>query len=156
MVTTLLDRTRYPRKKLAALYGRRWNVETNLNHLKTSLGMNVLAAEKPETVIKEIWAHALAYNLVRTVMWEAGRRHGIDPLRLSLSDAVKEICSHRCFALLGSARRWITRLLRKVASHRIPHRPGRHEPRVRKRRPKEYPLMTQPRPVLRRPIMQAS
>jgi len=156
LVSTLLNRKRYLRKKLAALYGRRWNVETNLNHLKTSLGMNVLAAEKPETVIKEIWAHALAYNLVRTVMWEAGRRHGVDPLRLSLSDAVKEIRSHRCFALLGSARRWIARLLRKVASHRIPHRPGRHEPRVRKRRPKEYPLMTQPRPVLRRQIMQAS
>ena len=45
LVSTLLNRKRYPRKKLAALYGRRWNVETNLNHLKTSLGMNVLACE---------------------------------------------------------------------------------------------------------------
>ena len=30
-----------------------------------------------------------------------------------------------------------------------PHRPYRYEPRVRKRRPKPYPLMTKPRQELR-------
>ena len=35
-----------------------------------------------------------------------------------------------------------------------PHRPGRIEPRVRKRRPKEYPLMTKPRAVLRQALLE--
>ena len=42
-------------------------------------------------------------------------------------------------------RKFYAALLRNVGSHRIPDRPGRSEPRVRKRRPKNYPLMTRPR-----------
>ncbi len=33
-----------------------------------------------------------------------------------------------------------------------PHRPYRYEPRVRKRRPKPYPLMTKPRQELRKSL----
>jgi hypothetical protein len=40
----------------------------------------------------------------------------------------------------------IYRTLLKVIVHKsVPTRPGRSEPRVRKRRPKSYPLMQQPR-----------
>jgi len=46
-------------QKLAELSCRRWEVEGNLDHLKTTLGMDVLSAESPQMVIKEVWAHFL-------------------------------------------------------------------------------------------------
>ena len=36
-----------------------------------------------------------------------------------------------------------------MAADQLPDRPDRFEPRCRKRRPKPYPLMTQPRRVLK-------
>ncbi|HUU94331.1 MAG TPA: hypothetical protein VM487_01210 [Phycisphaerae bacterium] len=36
-----------------------------------------------------------------------------------------------------------------IQSNKIPDRPDRCEPRARKRRPKEYDLMNEPRDVLR-------
>lgn len=52
----------------------------------------------------------------------------------------------------GSTQRdQIYRTLLKVIVHKsVPDRPGRNEPRVRKRRPKSYPLMQQPRHQLRK------
>src|SRR5262249_15351653 len=42
LVTTLLDRYRYPARAIAQVYEQRWQVETNLAHLKTTLGMDIL------------------------------------------------------------------------------------------------------------------
>ena len=48
------------------------------------------------------------------------------------------------------------RTLLKVIAHKaVPERPGRSEPRVRKRRPKIYPLMTKPRHELRKQLQTA-
>jgi IS4 transposase len=149
LVTTLLDRALYPAQELADLYGRRWEVEVNLDHLKTTLGMDVLSAESPMIVIKEVWAHFLAYNLLRALMWEAAERYGVDPLRLSLKGAVQEVLAHRQYIGVFKPRAVLTMILATIQSNRIPHRPDRYEPRVRKRRPKEYDLMNQPRDVLR-------
>lgn len=49
------------------LYGQRWNVELDLKHLKTTLGMDILRGKTPEMVRKEIYAYLLAYNLLRTL-----------------------------------------------------------------------------------------
>ena len=38
--------------------------------------MRELRGKAPETVRKEVWAHVLAYNLVRTVMAQAEGRGG--------------------------------------------------------------------------------
>jgi hypothetical protein len=40
-------------------------------------------------------------------------------------------------------------LLRAVSAHRVGNRPNRVEPRARKRRPKEYPHLHQPRGLAR-------
>jgi len=153
LVTTLLDRVLFPAQGLADLYERRWDVEVNLDHLKTTLGMDVLSAESPVMVIKEVWAHFLAYNLLRALMWEAGERYGVDPLRLSLKGAVQEVLAHRQCAGVFGPRAVIMMILAVIQSNRIPDRPDRYEPRVRKRRPKEYDLMNQPRNVLRRRVL---
>ena len=65
LVTTLLDDRRYSASDLAALYARRWKIETNFSHLKTTLGMDVLHCETVQGVKKEAMMFVLVYNLVR-------------------------------------------------------------------------------------------
>ena len=42
-------------------------------------------------------------------------------------------------------RQLVAALLRVLALDQVPDRPGRHEPRAVKRRPKPYPLLNRPR-----------
>jgi hypothetical protein len=79
LVTTLTDHTKYKAKDIAGLYLQRWDIEVDLRHLKTVLGMDVLRGRTPDIVRKEIWAFLATYNLIRTVMWEAGTSHDIPP-----------------------------------------------------------------------------
>ena len=74
LITTLLDAQVYPIKELLKIYELRWDVELDLRHIKTSLGMDILRGKTPEMVRKEIYVHLLAYNLLRTVMWQAPNR----------------------------------------------------------------------------------
>ncbi len=127
-------------------------MELNLKHLKTSLGMDVLRGKTPEIVRKEIYAHLLAYNLLRTVMWSAGTTYKVDPLRLSLQGTRHHL--NNFIPQLASAstqkRDRLYQTLLKIIVHKlVPERKGRCEPRVRKRRPKAYPLMRKPRQFLR-------
>jgi hypothetical protein len=48
LITTLLDTETYPTLEILRLYGERWNVEVNLKHLKTTLGMEVLLKNSPD------------------------------------------------------------------------------------------------------------
>jgi len=85
LVTTLVDPKRYPKAKLTELYQLRWQAtEVNLRHLKTTLKMEMIHAKTPEMVQKEIWMHLLAYNLLRTLMWQSSQQAQVSPLRLSL------------------------------------------------------------------------
>lgn len=84
VVTTLLDPKVYPKAKLAELYGLRWQAEINLAQIKTTLGMEMLRAQSPEMVRKEIYVHLMAYNLLRYLMWQAGSQSCQAPLRLSV------------------------------------------------------------------------
>lgn len=149
VVTTLLDPKAYPRRVLAKLFRRRWDVETDLAHLKTTLGMELLRTKSPDMVAREVWAHVLAYNLIRTLMWDAGTRRRVPPLRLSFKATIQELFALWPFTAADLPRSdlddFYDALVRAVAFHRLPERPHRSEPRVRKRRPKNYPVMGAPR-----------
>lgn len=81
VVTTLLDAKPYSAQQLTLLYGWRWQAaEINLRHLKTTLHMEMLSAKTPVMVRKEVWAHLLAYNLLRTVMEQAATKSRLFPL----------------------------------------------------------------------------
>lgn len=135
LVTTLLDAKQYPKQAITDLYGQRWHVETNLRHLKVTLGMDVLRTKSLAGVRKELAMFAIAYNLVRLVMLEAGKRQGVPPSRISFTDALRWLLN------AGPS----TQLPPLIV---LPDRPGRCEPRVRKRRPKNYPAMRRPREAL--------
>jgi hypothetical protein len=140
LVTTLLDVKLYPAVELAELYRKRWEIETNLRHLKVTLNMDVLRTKTVVGIHKELAMFALVYNLVRLVMLRAAEKQNVALERISFIDAW----------------RWLRHAppgqpLRKLDL--VPNRPGRHEPRVRKRRPKEYDLMNKPRHELREALI---
>ncbi len=139
LATTLLDAEAYPASALAELYLCRWRIEVDLKHLKITMNMDVLRCETVEGVLKELAVFALAYNLVRSVMVESAAAQGVEVDRISLVDTVRW--------LLGEEG------VSAAALHVNPARPGRFEPRVVKRRPKQYRLMTRPRAVLRKELL---
>ena len=139
LVTTLLDAQAYPAAELADLYLSRWQIEVNFRHLKTTMGMEVMHCKSAEGVTKELYMFAIAYNLVRLVMLEASRRQNVPLERISFVDALRWLRDSEPGADL-------TPLIVN------PLRPNRLEPRVLKRRLKEYPLMKKPRPELRKAL----
>lgn len=140
LVTTLLDDKQYPDSELVMLGERRWDVETNLRHLKITLGMDVLHCQSVDGVLKEMLMFAAVYNLVRIVMLEAARRQEVEADRISFKDALTWLRHGDAQAPLPA-----------LAVN--PWRPGRLDPRVRKRRPKQFPLMQRPRAVLRKALL---
>ena len=155
LITTLLDETNYSTLEIVSLYGQRWDVELDLRHLKTTLGMDVLRCKTPSMVRKEIYVYLLAYNLLRGLMWSAGTTYGTPPLRLSLQGTRHHLNNFipELLATSSTKGQLIYHTLLKVIAHKaVPLRPGRSEPRVRKRRPKAYPLMTKSRHELRKQL----
>jgi hypothetical protein len=141
LVTTLLDASVYPAEALADLYFRRWQVEVYLRDLKITLKMDVLKCKTVDGVLKELAVFALVYNLVRSVACRAAKAQGVAADRVSVTDAV----------------RWLVGAegdedLSVILT--IPKRKGRVEPRVKKRRPKQYDLMTKPRRQLRKELLE--
>jgi hypothetical protein len=141
LVTTLLDATRYPASALSKLYGARWQIEVNLRNLKQTLGMDVLKSRSVAGVRKELLVFALVYNLVCAAMCDAAAAAGLAVMRISFIDA----CRALIHASYGNPR---------SAVGVNPSRIGRVEPRVCKRRSKSYPLMRQPRGVLRKGLLE--
>ena len=139
LVTTLTDPVQYPAAALLDLRLRRWDVETNIGHVKTTMGMDVLRCKTEAGVRKEVAAFCLVYNLVRCVMLEAARRQDVPADRISFADALYWVRHARP----GDALPALTV---------NPHRPGRTEPRARKRRPKQYDLLNRPREELRKAL----
>jgi hypothetical protein len=139
IITTLLDPLLYPADELIALQLRRWDVETNLRHLKTTMGLDVLRCKTEAGVRKELAVFCLVYNLVRVVMLQAANRQDVPVSRISFADALKWMRHARRGDVLPDL---IVNPLRR----------GRLEPRCCKRRPKSYDLMNKPRSVLRKTL----
>lgn len=139
LATTLLDPVRYPKEKLAEAYGLRWTIETCLGHIKTTMKMDVLRCQTVRGIEKELTMFLLVYNLVRMTVLEAAKRQGVPPERISFVDALRWLATAKPGDELPDL----------VVN---PARPGRAEPRVRKRRPKQFPVMKKPRAVLRQEL----
>ena len=135
IVTTLLDPELYPADELVELRLTRWMVETNIRHLKTTLGMDVLKCKTLDGVRKERLVFLLVYNLIRVLMLAAARRQGVNVNRLSFADAL-------AWLRLGD--------LGSLPALKVnPRRKPRLEPRAIKRQKKEFPYMTRPRAELK-------
>ncbi|MEH2023987.1 hypothetical protein [Nostoc sp.] len=91
-------------------------------------------------------------------MWSAGTTYNTPPNRLSLQGTRHHLINFipKLEAASSQKRYQLYRTLLKVIAHKpVPNRPARNEPRVRKRRPKAYPLRTKPRHELRKQLQTA-
>jgi hypothetical protein len=155
LITNVLDPKRLPRQdwvRLAhecddngkftpGLYHRRWEIETSYFELKIVLKLKSLRSRTPASLEYELAGRIVYYLLVRWLVVLAAEKHGLDPLRISFSNAVRELEQMRA-PLATSSQEWVRtvllpRLLERIASHKVPLRPGRHYPRPNDTQPKD-------------------
>lgn len=155
LVTTLLDPKYASPRALGKLYAMRWNIEVDFRVIKSTLQMDVLCCKSQAMVEKEIAVCLLAYNWVRAAMAKAAALKDVLPRSLSFSAAKRLLA-----AFADQLRRTpadqlhavTTQIFAAIAACRLPHRPHRIEPRAKKRRPKNLPLLTVHRNVAREQI----
>ncbi len=146
IVTTFLDSESISKNDLKMIYDYRWSVEIDLKSIKDTMSMGILRGKTPEMIRKEIWIHILAYNLIRKIMAQAACVHDRNPRELSFKLTLQIIDAFRQRGIFSETKNaFYAHLLKAVAYKTVGNRPGRHEPRRLKRRPKNYPLLLKPR-----------
>ena len=108
LLTTLLDEQAAPAGELAALYTRRWRIETMLSELKThQRGPRVVLRSKaPDGVTQELYGYLCVHYAIRWLMHAVAIDAGEDPDRLSFTRALRvarrTTASHPGFSPSGS------------------------------------------------------
>lgn len=152
LATTLLDPFLYSVEDLAELYVQRWQVELDIRSLKTHMQMEHLRIKSPSMVRKEIYAHLIAYNLIRDLIVRTAYRFDASSKGLSHKGAVQALnaFAEKLQAESTRVEELEEALLESIAEHPIGDRKPRVHPREIKRRPKPYPTMKRPRHAARR------
>lgn len=150
LATTLTDAVEYPADTLRCLYAARWQVEGHFFQIKELLALDVLRCESPAMIEREVAVHAITYNLVRALMQRSAHGHGVPLGRISFKgtlDGLRQWSGVIAAASVQPKKQdaLIEELLSTIARDPVPERPHRSEPRARKRRPKNYHLLTRPR-----------
>jgi hypothetical protein len=149
VATTILDAA-IDGGQIGDLFERRWDGEVDIRSVKSTMKMDILRCKTPEMVEKEIWAYLLAYNLLRTVMAVAANENEVEPRKISFKGTKQVVTAFtpKLEAAQPEQRAGLVdAMLRAVAYHRVGNRPGRWEPRARKRRPKPSKRLNQPRHI---------
>ena len=155
LVTTLHDPEFASARALDTLYKMRWNIEVDFRTIKATLQMDILRCKSQSMVEKEIAVFLLAYNLVRWAMAKAASLFDVLPRALSFAGAnrlLNTFADQLRRTPRDQIRTVIATVLATIATLQLPHRPDRIEPRAKKRRPKNLPLLTVPRPIARERI----
>ena len=114
------------RDEVLKLYGQRWNIETDLRALKSTLQLDQLSCATPEMVAKELNLAIAAYNLVRAVAYLASQQTGIPPRCYSFTRVRNVI---RTFAPLIAAssdphqtQQYVQKMMYYVGQAKLPKR----------------------------------
>jgi hypothetical protein len=150
IVTTLLDPSRYPSEEIASLYLKRWDVELFFRDIKITMGMDILRCKSPEMIRKEILMNFIAYNCIRRLMYEAAQKADIHVREVSFKGSLQAIRSwspqfNREKLSRAERHKLLNDLYGAITGALLNQRPGRSEPRCKKRRPKAYQLLTKSR-----------
>jgi putative transposase len=158
LVTTLLESVVYTKEELADLFLKRWNIELDLRSIKIVMQMDVLRCKSPDLVNKELWVHMLAYNIIRELMVTAAAKNGAEPREISFKGTLQALTAFRDATRTANperrARLW-EEMFVAIAHDRVGDRPGRVEPRAKKRRPKQYDLLNCSRKEARNRLLAA-
>lgn len=147
LLTDLLDATEYPASELIPGYHWRWEHELVFDEQKThqdplrASKPTHLRSETPAGVMQELYALSLAHFVIRFLMFQAASRVDLDTDRLSFTG---------CFQILQcrlpecdshspeSLQQWYDALLIEMSRERIEPRRNRVNPRVIKRKMKNW------------------
>jgi hypothetical protein len=113
--------------------------------------MDHLRCKTPHRVRNELAMHLVGYNLIRQLMAMAAWKAGLEPWTISFKGTLQTI--NQLLPVLATTvpiDDWCAAVLQAIATHIVGNRPDRVEPRVRKRRPKNYQLMNKPRQEYKR------
>ncbi len=149
IITTLTDTNTYSAEAISDLYFQRWDIELFFRDIKTTMGMDILRCKSPSMIRKELLMHFIVYNCLRLLMLKAADKANLPVRWISFKASVQslrqwepllksELSTHEQYRL-------VSLLYESIAASVINVRLGRREPRCRKRRPKNYQLMTKPR-----------
>jgi len=134
-----------PLEEIVCIYGRRWNIETDLRSLKRTVNLHHISAKSQPMLEKELLIAMAAYNFVRAVMCMAARRSKIDPRQLSFA-GVLNVVNYAWPKLIAAPTKQVHdqeffRVLDLAAQCILPKRSKRRSyPRQTWRRPKNFPI----------------
>ena len=122
----LFTTTTLPAQEVVALYGRRWQIETDLRCLKQTVHLQRICAHSASMMEKELLVAVMAYNLVRAIMFLAAKRAQIEPRQLSFTYACNIVLdSYPDVLAARSAKQQqqrLDRMIDLVARCRLPRR----------------------------------
>jgi hypothetical protein len=141
LMTSLIDRAKYPASVFKWLYGKRWGVETAILILKSFLQLALVSAYTQPGVEQDLWASFAFYNqqsaLVHASEKEveqatAHRQYKYQINRNVTAGIIQEFLYH---IYLDGPTTWRSRtlvLLRLMPRYTEPVRPDRNNPRKQK------------------------
>ena len=140
-MTTVLDPAELPASDMPLLYHERWEQELALDEIKTHLnGRPVPVRSKtPAGVVQEVYGLLLAHYVIRQVMQEAAAAEGVDPDRLSFTNALWVVRQSLHEVVVQGPRQWYKDLVEEVGRQELRPRRERWYPRVLKKTQADYP-----------------
>jgi hypothetical protein len=141
LMTTVLDPAELPASDMPLLYHERWEQELALDEIKTHLnGRPVPVRSKaPAGVVQEVYGLLLAHAVIRQVMQEAAAATGMDPDRLSFTNALWVVRQSLHEVVGKGPERWYQDLVEEVGRQELRPRRERWYPRVLKKTQADYP-----------------
>jgi len=137
LVTTLCNPAIASKRELMRLYKSRWNIELDIRHIKTTMGMEALSCQSPTMVEKEIWVYLLAYNLIRLIMMQSALLCDIIPRQLSFKHTIQHWLTYQQqIDKTKDSLELTTEFLLLVGKRRLGNRARKAQPRVLKRGPR--------------------
>lgn len=131
LVATLYDTSKAPALEIAAVYARRWDIESGYRELKASLRRQpVLRSATPDGITQEIYALLIAHQLIQATRAEAAAspRTPLDPARISYTVTLRAITRQITGGTPGRPRSRRT-LISEILRDLLPERPRRSYPR---------------------------
>jgi hypothetical protein len=139
LLTSLLDPIDFPAQDLVVTYHERWEAELTLDEVDSHqrLPHRPFRSLRPVGLIQEFYGLLIAHYVVRKIMVDAAQLSELDPDRISFTNALHILQQaipefQQTDPLQHPA--LYCRLLRDIASFRLPPRKFRTNPRVVKRK----------------------
>ena len=119
-----------PAAEVQEMYGRRWNIETDLRSLKRTVRLHHIGARNESMLEKELLTAVAAYNLVRAVIALAAHRHNLSPRQLSFTFVLNIVnASWSRLQTITNAEHYRTEVVRMLDAAAQGTHPRRHKPR---------------------------